>query len=496
MTHTIYPTGDLKHRQAGVLLAISSLPGNHGIGDFGQCAYDFIDLSAEAGFQIWQILPLNPSSGGNSPYTPYSSYAGDEIYISLDLLTQWHLLEEVPSFEKEAEFVDYDKVRQFKRSHLMKAFHSFQQNDQGLKEEYETFVKGAFWLEGYARFMALTDKNDGKAWSDWPQEDQNCHHNDGLEEQINYYKFVQYIFIKQFNIVKIHAHSRGISIMGDMPIYVSHNSADVFENRECFQLDDHNMPLFVSGAAPDYFSQDGQLWGHPIYDWEYLKETDYDFWVKRFKWNNEIFDILRIDHFRAFDTYWSVPAGEETARNGKWIEGPSYHFFDSIYRQLPELNIIVEDLGDLRHEVHLLRDHYGLIGMRIIQFSFGETEERENFVIPQRCVAYCGTHDNATIRGWFESLSEYEQGRIRYIMHRWDYPEKTIPEQIVHRTFGCEAIIAVCMIQDLLNYDDHTRFNVPGTVGSPNWCWKLTNFDDYRKKVADIYQILEDTDRL
>ena len=292
---------NLDERQAGVLLPLFSIPGKHGIGDMGQEAYDFIEMSAAAGFSIWQILPLNPSSAGNSPYTPYSSFAGDEIYISLDLLAKWGLIGEVPPFQQETNTVDYVAVRKYKNKYLREAFKNFQKDDHELLDEYHTFVKGAFWLDCYARYMALKEANEGLSWVDWNDEDQEIQgSNEGLEEDIAYIKFLQFIFIKQFNLLKIHAHLYGISIMGDLPLYVGHDSADVYEFRECFQLDNKYYPLFVSGASPDYFSADGQLWGHPLYNWDYLKETNYDFWIKRLKWNNEIFDILRVTYYKKY----------------------------------------------------------------------------------------------------------------------------------------------------------------------------------------------------
>lgn len=483
----------LKQRQAGVLLPLFSLPSRHGIGDLGKSAYEFIDLSAKAGFSIWQILPLNPSSSGNSPYTPYSSFAGDEIYISLDLLQEWHLLEEVPSYLEDYPKVDYKRVRLFKDKYLRKAYQTFLQ-DKELKKEYRTFVKGTFWLKKYARFMALNQANDGLPWADWNEEDQKVSgSNAGLEDEIAYIQFLQYIFVKQFNLLKIHAHEKGISIMGDLPLYVGNDSADVYEYRKCFQLGKDYYPLYISGASPDYFSADGQLWGHPLYNWDYLKKTRYNFWIKRLKWNNEIFDILRIDHFRAFDTYWSVPYGSKTAREGKWIEGPSYHFLDSVYKQLPELNMIVEDLGELRPEVHELRDHYHLLGMKVMQFSFGEDERKVKYKIPKQCVVYTGTHDNAPLKQWYDELEDKEF--IKEIMVSLGYKGEDIVQDILSYAFDCDALIAMLPVQDLLGYGKEARVNLPGTVGSYNWSYCLTSFDDYKKKLKDIKKMIDKSKR-
>ncbi|MGN1182312.1 MAG: 4-alpha-glucanotransferase [Faecalibacillus sp.] len=485
----------LDERQAGVLLPLFSLPGRHGIGDLGQCAYDFIEQSAQAGFSIWQILPMNPSSAGNSPYTPYSSFAGDEIYISLDLLTQWGFIDDVPSFHQDENRINYPAVRQYKGKYLREAFASFKKDNSEYIDEYNTFVKGAFWLDCYARYMALKEANEGLSWVDWNDEDQDIQgSNEGLEDDIEYMKFLQFIFIKQFNLLKIHAHQYGISIMGDLPLYVGHDSADVYEFRECFQLDNKYDPLFVSGASPDYFSEDGQLWGHPLYDWDYLKKTNYDFWIRRLKWNNEIFDILRVDHFRAFDTYWSIPYGDKTARNGQWIEGPAYDFLDSVYKQLPELTMIVEDLGELREEVHELRDHYHLLGMRVMQFSFGPSEEKIGFKMPEHCVVYTGTHDNATLKEWYDDYGDKK--RIQDIMKKLKMEDETVPEQVLHYTLSCDSVIAVIPVQDLLGYDKETRINLPGTVGDQNWSYKLTSLKDYKNHLEIIKDLLKETNRL
>ena len=478
----------LDQRQAGILLPLFSLPGKHGIGDLGKEAYEFVDLSAQAGFSIWQILPLNPSSSGNSPYTPYSSFAGDEIYISLELLKDWHLLDEVPNYLQDLKKVDYKRVRLFKNRYLRKAYQVFLK-DKELKKEYRTFVKGTFWLKKYARFMALNKANEGLPWVDWNDEDQNIKgSNEGLEAEIDYIQFLQYIFVKQFNLLKIHAHQKGISIMGDLPLYVGDDSADVYEYRKCFQLDDKFYPKFVSGASPDYFSKDGQLWGHPLYDWDYLKKTRYNFWIKRLKWNNEIFDILRVDHFRAFDTYWSVPYGSATAREGKWIEGPSYHFLDSVYKQLPKLNMIVEDLGELRPQVHELRDHYDLLGMKVMQFSFGEDERKVKYKIPQHCVVYTGTHDNDTAMGWMKTAPK---ASVKFAK---EYLNLTKEEGynwgMMRGAWSSVADMAIVPMQDLIGLGSEARINTPSTLGE-NWKWRATADQITNSLAKRLYKYME-----
>lgn len=486
--------GNLNKRQAGILLAMSSLPGNHGIGDMGACAYEFIDISHKMGFKIWQMLPLNPSSDGDSPYSPYSSYAGDEIYISLDRLVEWQLLKPVKTYLKDAMNVDYKRVRKFKRKQLLKAFQTFKAKNS-FKEEYDAFVKEAAWLDDYSNFMALNKANQGKPWLKWPANDQKLEARGDIED-IDYHKFIQFIFIKQFKELKEYAHRQGMILMGDLPIYVGHDSADVYNNRNCFMLDKNNQPLYISGASPDYFSEDGQLWNHPLYNWDYLKKDNYRYWVDKLKWNNAMFDVLRIDHFRAFDTYWQVPFGEKTARNGKWIEGPSYNFFDAVLKQIPDLNIIVEDLGELRPEVHKLRDHYNLMGMRIIQYSFGPNEAKEGYRIPEHCIAYSGTHDNDPLKGWYHDLGKQGQKEIKGIIRRWNYPESKAYQRVLHRTFACEAKVAICQVQDILDYDSKFRLNLPGTEGEPNWCFKLANLTAYRKKISRVNKLLKACNRI
>lgn len=485
--------GNLNNRQAGALLPLSALPGKHGIGDLGKSAYDFIELIGVSGFKIWQMLPLNPSAQGNSPYTPYSSFAGDYIYISLELLVKDGLLDLVVEFNEEARRVDYENVRSFKDAYLRSAFAKFKlSKDAKLNDDYERFLRNAFWLDQYAAFMAVNLQQHGKPWPKWPQRILD----DSLEEERNYQKFLQFIFFRQFEDLKTWAHYHDVALMGDIPFYVGLDSADVYFNRDCFLLDKNNEPLFVSGASPDYFTDEGQLWGHPIYDWKHLEQTDYQYWVERLKWNGQLFDILRIDHFRAFDTYWQVPAHEPTARNGKWIEGPGEDFFTKVVKVLPDLNIVVEDLGELRDEVHQLRDRFKLMGMRIIQYGFGENEQKEGYKVPKWSVAYSGTHDNNPICGWEDELGIAQKFGIVEILESFKYPGNNFCEKVYYRVFACEANIAIVQVQDILGLDGQARFNLPGTVGDHNWTWKLTDLKELENKVVETRRILKQTRRI
>ena len=466
-------------RQAGILMPVFSLPANHGIGDLGKSAYDFVDLVASAHFKIWQILPLNPAGYGESPYQPSSSFAGDEVYINLDLLVEEGLLEEAPAFEKDSEFINYSAVRAYKSDLLHQAFKKFIPD-----QDYQEFVDKAFWLDGYAKFIARKKANDNKGWLEWTNLEYD-------EEEYKYQFFVQYYFAKQWLKLKDYANSKGIIIMGDMPIYVGLDSADVYDNKECFLLDQTGHPTSVAGVPPDYFSEDGQLWGNPLYDWDYLKEHDYSFWMKRLSWNKDLFDIIRIDHFRAFDTYWKVPAGETTARNGEWILGPSYDFFDYVYDKMPDLNLVAEDLGDLRPEVLELKDHYHMLGMRIAQFSFGDDMAKVDYKLPEFCIAYTGTHDNAPVNGWYSDLTVGEKKHAKAVMNHLQIHGKTMADRQIKWMLGSDAILAIIMMEDFLALGNEGRINTPSTIGAPNWCWKMSTLAPFERRIRHIQHLLK-----
>lgn len=466
-------------RQAGILMPVFSLPANHGIGDLGKSAYDFVDLVASAKFKIWQILPLNPAGYGESPYQPSSSFAGDEVYINLDLLVEEGLLEEAPAFEKDSEFINYSAVRAYKSQLLHQAFTKFVPD-----QDYQDFVEKAFWLEGYAKFIARKKANENKGWLEWTTLEYD-------EEEYKYQFFVQYYFAKQWLKLKEYANSKGIIIMGDMPIYVGLDSADVYDNKECFLLDQTGHPTSVAGVPPDYFSEDGQLWGNPLYDWDYLKEHDYSFWMKRLSWNKDLFDIIRIDHFRAFDTYWKVPAGETTARNGEWILGPAYDFFDYVYDKMPDLNLVAEDLGDLRPEVLELKDHYHMLGMRIAQFSFGDDMAKVDYKLPEFCIAYTGTHDNAPVNGWYSDLSVGEKKHARAVMNHLQIHGKSMADRQIQWMLSSDAVLAIIMMEDFLALGNVGRINTPSTIGAPNWCWKMSTLAPFERRIKHIKHLLK-----
>ncbi len=477
-------------REAGILLPLSSLPSNYGIGDMGPYSFELIDLLKTGGFRIWQILPLNPLGFGNSPYQPYSSFAGDEIYISLDELYEEGLLtKRPPKFQKNSKSVDYEKVRKFKEIYLKEAFLHFTEDTN-----YKDFIKQE-WVYLYAVYLTLKKKNDLRCWNEWDKAQKEWIKTREFDisvykEEIHYEMFIQYIFYKQWMKVKTYASQNGIRIMGDIPFYVGIDSLDVWANQECFLLGEDGKPTFIAGVPPDYFSATGQRWGNPIYNWDYLKKQGYQFWLDRIAYNSKLFDIIRIDHFRAFDTYWKIPATCETAIEGEWLEAPGYEVFDLIGKKLPEVEIIAEDLGDLREEVHVLKNHYGLKGMKILQFTFDPNENNNNFEDTQNMVIYTGSHDNQTIKGWYLSQDKETRNRIRKSLKKLGYDDRIISKRFVRLTLDSIAEMAILPLQDLINLGDEARINTPGTLGSPNWEWKLDNFSKFKKEIGNLKEFI------
>lgn len=384
-------------RETGILMPVSSLPSRTGVGELGKETYTFLDILKEAGVKIWQVLPMNPLGYGNSPYQPYSSCAGDELYISLELLYEEGLLKELPpSHLENAKKVEYEKVRAWKEGYLREAFENFQET-----EEYHEFISEE-WVRSYGVFRALKKENENRCWNEWREEHKNWKGealSEETEKEASYHMFLQYVFLCQWKKIKEYANKNGIRIMGDVPFYVGIDSVDVWAGKENFLLGADGRPTFIAGVPPDYFSAVGQRWGNPVYDWEYLKKTGYDFWVKRIGYNSRLFDLIRIDHFRAFDTFWKIPASCPTAVEGEWIEAPGYEVLDTLKREVPEAHLVAEDLGDLRPEVLTLKDHYGLKGMKILQFSIDTKGKyaRDTFEEKENLIIYTGTHDLSLI---------------------------------------------------------------------------------------------------
>lgn len=479
-----------RNRVAGVLMPVASLPSADGVGCFGKEAYRFVDSLVRMGMKIWQILPLNPLGYGNSPYQPFSSYAGDELYIDLERLEQAGYLEhrERSYEEKTPGKIDYEKARAYKAPYLKAAYRGFCEKNTDT-EEFLEFRK-LDWVHPYAVFMALKKQNSLRCWNEWPKEQQDWildgkYDISHLEEEIEYRIFLQYMFFVQWNDLKRYANEKGISIMGDIPFYVGIDSLDVWACRKNFLLDAEGKPSFVAGVPPDYFSATGQRWGNPIYDWEYLEKNNFAFWIDRLSYSSKLYDIIRIDHFRAFDTYWRIPASCDTAIEGEWIEAPGYALFDRVFRELPDICIVAEDLGDLRGEVLTLRDHYHFIGMNVAEFTFLSREEPG-----EHQLIYTGTHDNQTIKGWIRTLDEKERKRVRRKLARFGMPWESMCTKMLRYVYESKPVMAIVPVMDILELDDDARLNTPGTVGAPNWEWRLADLDCLAKREEQMRKMI------
>lgn len=473
------------NKQAGVLLPVASFPGKYGIGDFGSSLKEGIDIIANMKFKSLQILPLNPLGYGNSPYQSFSSYAIDSIYVDLENLVELSLIDKVDEEVESTSKINYDEARLLKNKYLKEAYAKFKETGK-LQSEYVLFLEENEWVEDYAKFMAIKRLYPEQIWFDL-----EAKYTDYANLNLNfkamdydYFKFEQYILFKQWNEIKHYANAKDIKIIGDIPIYVSVDSQDVWSNRENYLLDADGRPTHVAGVPPDYFSEDGQLWGNPLYDWEHLKTNKFKFWMDRLAHNRKMFDVIRIDHFRAFDTYWKIKYGEPTARNGEWIEAPGHELFEEIFKKLTNEEIVVEDLGDLRPEVHQLRDDFGLKGMKIIQFALDPNETNNDFDDKENMLLYTGTHDNQTLVGWYNDLSETEKANL--VKQYGEQPVK----QIIANMFASVSEIVVIPVQDMLLMDDSARINTPGTVNDINWTWKLTDFDALRTKEKEFKQLI------
>lgn len=474
------------NKSLGILLPVFSIPSRHGVGDFGEKSYEFVDILASNGVKIWQILPLNPVGYGNSPYQPYSSYAGEEVYISLDEVIKMGLLSEIPNFREYDHQVRYNLVREFKKPYFKQAYEA-SKTSEDVSVEFNAFKLKHAWSREYAKFITLKKNNDMKSWIEWDDDEKiyDKSNNYGLdEEDLQYEMFIQFLFFKQWHNLKEYANSKGIQIMGDIPIYVGIDSDDVWCDRKSFLLDDDGRPTFVAGVPPDYFSATGQRWGNPIYDWDYLEKNEFAFWMRRMAHANELYDILRIDHFRAFDTYWKIPAECPTAVEGEWIEAPGYAFFDTLYDKYPDVKVVVEDLGDLRPEVLELRDAYQLSGMKILQFELDPNERNNDFDDEPQTIVYTGTHDNQTLLGWVYSQNRKQRKNLRK-MYKARRPHD-IANNILISSLERIVDLVVLPVQDILILDDAARINMPGTIGSPNWEWKLIELETFKNRMNEL----------
>lgn len=470
-------------RKSGILLHPTSLPGPDGIGDLGPEAYRWIDFLAESGTQLWQILPLGPTGYGDSPYQCFSAFAGNHYLVNPLMLLEEGLLKisdlkERPDFPVDE--VDFGPVIIWKTTLLDKAFHTFNAKaEHKLRPEFEGFVKDKqSWIEDYALFMAIKETQDLRSWTEWPRElktrdaEAIAEIRKQLGASIEKHKFNQFLFFKQWGKIRDYAHNKGIQIIGDMPFVISMDSADVWANPELFLLDEELKPTFVAGVPPDYFSVTGQLWGNPLYNWKVHQESNFAWWVARLRSILELVDMVRLDHFRGFAAAWHVPFGNETAIQGEWIHGPAMALFTEFKRNFPDLPIIAEDLGVITPDVENLRDSFVLPGMKVLQFAFSGDPE-DDFLphhYPAHCVAYTGTHDNSTARGWYDDAADFEQEFCR------DYLNFNEPTQaawaMIRATWQSAANFSLAPMQDFLGYGTEARFNIPGKMDG-NWKWRM-----------------------
>jgi 4-alpha-glucanotransferase len=484
--HTTPQPAHDHNRVAGVLLHPTSFPGRYGIGDLGDELVVFLDWAASAGMRLWQVLPLNPTGWGGSPYGCLSSFAGNPLLISPQRLLSEDLLTaedvaSVPQFS--TDHVELDRVVRFKFDLLRTSWTRFREHaTPALHEALNAFVVAEEqhdWLDDYALFMAIKESHGGAPWWTWDSA-LVAREPDAMKaawethaEDIRFWQYTQFLFFRQWAVVRDAAHARGIRIMGDVPIYVADDSADVWSNRELFQLDEQWKPTVVAGVPPDYFSATGQRWGNPLYRWEAMRADGFRWWIARIRTNLRLADLVRLDHFRGFAAYWEIPASEPTAVNGRWMPGPGLALFDALRTALGDLPLVAEDLGFITQDVHDLRNAAGLPGMKIVQFGFGNDD---NPHLPHRftsdTVAYTGTHDNDTARGWFEHASEKERENAMAYLGCAEAGD--ISMGLIRSVYTSVADICIVPVQDILGLDSAARMNTPGEEKN-NWTWRLAS---------------------
>ncbi len=480
-------------RRAGVLLPVSSLPSKYGIGTFGKAAYDWIDYLKASGQSLWQILPLGPTGYGDSPYQSFSTFAGNPYFIDLDLLIEEGLLKksecDAMDWGGSVRYVDYEKLFFSRFSVLKKAYSRAVKNGLLKDKAFLSFCKkNKSWLDDYALYMAVKNHFGGKSYLLW-DDDIRLREKKAVEKytgdlssEIDFYRFQQFKFDEQWKALKKYANDNGIMIIGDIPIYVSPDGADIWSDPSLFQLDEKGYPTAVAGCPPDIFSEDGQLWGNPLYDWEYHKKTGYKWWMRRLKACFEMYDIVRIDHFRGFYSYWAIPYGDKTARDGKWIKGPGYDLFAEMKRQLGDRPVIAEDLGFLTDGVIRLVERTGYPGMKIMQFGFDPAANSEHIAhcFERNYVVYTGTHDNETTCGWVQNC---DKKTLKFIMKYLDVEKKKdIPAALIRECYSSVADTCIIPLQDFLELGNEARMNLPSTLGD-NWKWR-TLYSDWTQKLS------------
>ena len=486
------------NRGSGIIMHIASLPGKYGIGTLGKEAYEFGDFLKKAGQKYWQILPLGQTSYGDSPYQSFSAFAGNPYFIDFDMLKEDGLLNKKDyykvNFGNNPESIDYSIIFVKKMKILRIAYENSKKNKPSDLEIFEK--EESFWLDDYALYMTIKSDFDLNSWQTWDddikfrkEEALNKYRKD-FSDEIGYWKFLQYEFFKQWKNLKTYVNDLGIEIIGDIPIYVAEDSADVWSNPDAFLLDKETLkPLKVSGCPPDMFSETGQLWGNPIYDWDYIDKTGYKWWIDRIKQSLKIYDVLRIDHFKGFESYWSIPAGDKTAEFGEWVKGPEMKIFDAIKDKLGDVNIIAEDLGTLTEDTIKLRNNTGFPGMKILEFAFDGPSN--NPFLPhnyeKNFIAYTGTHDNDTVIGWIETTGGKEEVKKakEYLMlneeegYNWGF---------IRGIWSSIANISIAQMQDFLGLGNEARINFPSTLGG-NWQWRVKDGVITDKLAERIYKL-------
>ena len=472
-------------RAAGILMPISSLPGKYGIGCFSQEAYDYVDWLKEAGQTFWQILPIHPTGYGDSPYQSFSTFAGNPYFISLEALIDEGVLTkeecDTADFGSESSDIDYARLYAARYPLLRKAY---QRSDISKRPEYQQFLEeNRWWLSDYALFMALKDFFGGICWNQWPEDIRMRwgyamdYYRRELYFDIEFYQYLQFQFFRQYWDLKHYANEKGIQIIGDIPIYVAMDSADTWAHPELFQLDENNVPTAVAGCPPDGFSATGQLWGNPLYRWDYHRQTGYAWWLSRLWYCYRLYDVTRIDHFRGFESYFSIPYGAENAMTGHWEKGPGIDLFRCAERALGWHEVIAEDLGYMTDSVRALVRDSGFPGMKVLEFAFdsrdsGSASDYLPHNYPVNAVAYTGTHDNETLTGWFDSISQEEQQMARDYL--WDSrtPKEKLYQSFIALAMRSAAKYCIIPMQDWLGLGNDCRINTPSTVGT-NWRWRL-----------------------
>lgn len=500
-------------RSSGILLHPTSLPGRFGIGDFGADAFRFVDFLASTGQRLWQVLPLGPTGYADSPYQCFSAFAGNPLLISLEKLRQDGVLsaadlEGGPTFPGHE--VDYGSVIEFRAPLLKKAFENFKLKASSKDwNDFEAFCQqNTTWLEDYALFMAVKEAHGGAVWDQWEpaiaarRPAAISQWSEKLGHEMQSRKYWQHQFFKQWSALKQDCHRHRIKVMGDLPIFVAHDSADVWAHPELFELDTQGKPTVVAGVPPDYFSATGQLWGNPLYRWNKLAETGYAWWIERFRAMLTMVDIVRLDHFRGFEAYWEVPATETTAINGRWVKGPGAAFFQAIQKALGELPIVAENLGVITPEVESLRERFGFPGMAVLQFAFGTDLHAADFLphnYPRNCVVYTGTHDNDTTLGWWTSAGVLDSTRSQEeILKEREFALKYLGSdgREIHWAFircilASVADIAITPLQDIMGLGSEARMNLPARP-SGNWRWRYAAellTDEIRERLRRLTEI-------